>query len=423
MKKEKWLLQEIDTWRQRSLIDAETAEALINQYTPKKNINFLIILFSIIGALLIGTGVILIGARNWDYFPLPVRAAIAFFPLVVSQALSVYTVKKKYESLAWRESISILVTASVFAAVALVGQAFHLAGDFGTYVLTCGLLSLPMIYILNAVSPLIVYFWTILNWAALESTPLNALILFGLFALGVLFVFMKKNEENARSVYLAWITVISGFVFVLILGRMLEISLLLVVLCYFVLLISVEGLQRQLLVPFKIIGALGGLVTLAILTNEGMWDMWWRRFSAGSAGGIILIGIMLITASIFAIKGFKRDIYKFSFIASLLLLCVVRLIWQISGISLYSVIYMLIGNLVMLSIGLGFIVHGVKNATLFQTNIGMATICTLIIMRFLDSNMDILWRGIVFLLLGVAFLLVNVKILRSKKQQKQEETI
>jgi uncharacterized membrane protein len=332
-------------------------------------------------------------------------------------------VKVKHKSLAWRESVALLVTASVFTAVALVGQAFHLPGDYGTYVLTCGLLSLPMIYILNAASPLIVYYWTILSWAAMEHSPINALILFGLFALGVLFVYMRKNEETARPVYMTWVTAISGLVLILIMGIMLESSLLLVTLCYFVLLLSVEELPQQLLVPFKIIGALGGLVTIAILTYEGMWDVWLHRNSAASIGGGFMVGAMIIIAAFFAIRIFKHDKLKFSLVASLLLLCALRFLWQIADNSLPPFVFMLICNLIMFSIGVGFIVHGVKNATLLQTNVGMATICTLIIMRFFDSNMDILWRGIVFLLLGVAFLLVNVRILRSKKQHKQEEVI
>jgi len=420
MKKEKWLLQEINSWQQLALIDSKTAEILKGRYSQKKSVNFIIVLFSIIGALLIGTGVILIGARNWEYFPMPLRVGIAFFPLVVSQALAVFTVKAKYESLAWRESVAVLVTASVFAAVALVGQVFHLPGDYGTYVLTCGLLSLPILFILNAASPLIVYYWTILNWAALESSPLNALILFGLFALGVLFVYLRKNEESVRAAYMTWVTVFAGFALVFIMGIMLECSLLLAALCYFVLLLSVEGLPRRLLVPFMIVGTLGGLVTTAILTYEGMWDMWLQRGNAASIGGGIMVGAMLVAASFFAIRTLKDDRLKFSFLASLLLLCVLRFIWQMTGF-IPPFLLMLISNLIMLSIGVGFIVQGVKNATLLQTNVGMVVTCTLIVMRFFDSNMDFLWRGIVSLLLGVAFLLVNVKILHSKKQQNQEE--
>ena len=363
MKKEKWLLKEIDSWQQQALIDQETAGALRDRYAQKKNVSFMIVLFSIIGALLIGTGIILIGARNWEYFPMPLRVGIAFLPLVISQTLAVYTVKVKYDSLAWRESVSVLVTASVFAAIALVGQVFHLPNDFGIYLLTCGLLSLPMLFILNAVSPLIVYYWTILNWAALEDTPLSALILFGLFALGVLFVYLKRNEATARPAYATWVTLIAGFVLVQILGIILGCSLLLATLCYFILLLSVERLPQPLLMPFRIIGITGALITTAILTYEDMWDGWFHSISAASVGGGIMIGVMLIATFFFAIRDFKNDKLKFSFIASLLFLCLLRFIWQITSFSPPSLLFVLITNLITLSIGVGFIVYGVKNAT------------------------------------------------------------
>jgi len=422
MKKEKWLFKEIDSWQQAALIDEATAENLKNRYSQKKNINNLIVLFSIIGSVLIGTGIILILAKNWQFFPLFLRVIIAYLPLAVSQSLLVFVVKTKYESLAWRESIAILVTASVFTVNVMVGQVFHLPGDYGTYVLFCGLLSLPVIYILNAVSPLLVYYWTVLNWAALEQSVGNALILIGLFSLGVLYLFFKRRQINARFIYMVWLTVISGFALTLIMGIMLECSLLLAVLCYFVLLLSIEKLPEQLLAPFKIIGTVGGLVTTAILTYEGMWS--YIEFSMNIESGI-MICIMLAASLYFTVKVFKYDKLKFLFIAALILLSILRFIWATSNLNytLFAVISIGISNLILLSIGVVFIVHGVRNSVLTHTNIGMISVCALIMMRFFDTELDFFWRGIAFLFLGVIFLLVNLKIIRAKKQSKQEVQI
>ena len=422
VKKERWLLNEIDLWRQSALIDADTAEKLRQRYTPKKNINQLIVMFSVIGSLLIGAGIILILAKNWQDLHIALRVTLAFLPLAASQALAVYTVKFKYESLAWRESVAIFMTAAIFAANALIGQIFHLPGDYGTYVLVCGLLSLPVIFILNAVSPLAAYYWTILNWAALNHSSANALILLVLFALGVMFLIFKQRQDDSRLVYISWLTVAAGFVLVLILGCILDCSLLLTVLCYFILLLAVEKMPEHLLLPFKIIGTIGGLVTVAILTYQGMWS--YIEHSA-NAGSNIMIGIMLAAALFFAVMVFKQDKLKFSLVAILILLSAARYIWALYKLddSPYDFILSVVSNLVLLAIGTGFIVHGVKNFSLTRVNIGMAAVCTLIIMRFFDSDMDFFWRGIVFLMLGAIFLLVNLKILRVIKQRKQEPQI
>ena len=423
MKKEKWLLKEINLWQQDALIDMETAEKLKSRYTFKKNINLLIVMFSIIGSLLLGTGFILILAKNWYSLPLFLRAAFAFLPLVTSQALAVFVVKAKYENIAWRESAAILVTASVFTVNAMVSQVFHLPdGEYSAYILACGLLSLPVIYTLNAVSPLLVYYWAILNWAALEHSPVNAPILLVLFCLGALYVFLKRGQINAKLMYMFLLTIVAGFVLILIMGAILKCSLLLAALCYFVLLLSFEELPEQLFAPVKIISTLSSLITVAILTYERMWSY---RESPVNAGGGTMIGVMLAASLFFSIRIFKRDKLKFLFVMALILLSLARFIWGIFdlGSTLFALMLTGASNLIMLSIGVGFIIYGAKNTALSHINTGMAAVCALIVMRFFDSDLDLFWRGIVFLLLGAGFLFVNLKILRAKKQAKKEVRI
>lgn len=423
MKKEKWMIEEIASWQRLALVDDETAIKLKERYLAKKNTGLITILFSVIGALLIGAGVILIGARNWALFPFPLRVGIAFLPLIVSQALAVYTVNRKYHSLAWRESVAILVAASVFAANALVGQLYHLPGDFGEYLLACGLLSLPMLYILDAASPLIVYYWAILHWAALESALADTAVLLGLFAIGALFVYLRREEKGARAAYMAWVTAAAGFALTLVMGAMWETSLLLAALCYFVLLLSLtERLPEQFFTPFRFAGVAGGFAVTAILTYEDMWMSWgdWA-----TAGGGVIVGSMLAAALFFTARIYRRDKLKFFFILSLLLLCVLRLIWAMYPVNEPQSAFapVVISNFVMFAIGVGFIMYGVKHMALLQTNIGMTAICALIVMRFFDSDMDFLWRGVVFVLAGTAFFLVNARILHTKKRAGREGAI
>ena len=119
MKKEKWLLKEIDTWQEKEIITGETADTLRSMYQPKKSINVLIVLFSIIGSLLIGMGIVLVSANNWWYaLPIGVRAFIGFMPLVISQLIVFYVYKNKMESTAFRESSALLNVAGVSISLA-----------------------------------------------------------------------------------------------------------------------------------------------------------------------------------------------------------------------------------------------------------------------------------------------------------------
>ena len=420
MNKEKWLLQEIDLWLAQSMIDVETANALREKYTGKKNSGMLIILFSIIGSLLIGTGIILIMARNWYFFPIFLRTALAFFPLVVSQGFAVYVIRRKRSSVAWRESVAILVTCSVFTAMALVSQIFHLSNDYASYILQCGLLSLPMIYLLDAAAPLIVYYWTVLNWAGqTQSTP-NAIFLLLLFALGCGYVYQKRKTVNARLLYMIWITLPAGFAAAMIVGNMLDSSLLLIALCYFVLLLSVDFLPEPLSAAFQSLGTIGSLVTLATLTYQNMWAY---VYDVIGVGGSIFAGLMLAVALYFVFSKPEMNKLKKLFILVLSALCVLRYIWILMELDFDACpfVFMLISNIALAGIGIGFIVHGARNIRLQTANIGMIILCFLIVIRFFDSNMDFLWRGVVFLVLGAAFLLVNLRLARIKKQMKDED--
>ncbi|MCL2632749.1 MAG: DUF2157 domain-containing protein [Coriobacteriia bacterium] len=428
MNREKWLRGEIDSWYKEGLIDNSTAAALNSRYPEAKGTNRIVVLFSIIGALLIGVGVILIAAKNWSRFPMNVRIVISFAPLVISQALALYTVKAKGDSLAWREPVAILVTASVFTAVALVGQLFHLANDYATYVLTCALLSMPIMFILDAMAPLIVYYWAILTWATYQqwlpgsNSILYAIALLALFTIGVLFVATRKKASNPRLLYMTWVTTLASFPLMLYITLMIEGDLLTVLMGLFVLLLAVEGLPEQALAPCRIIGTAGALITSAVYTFESTW--YYTSYTLPVAG-IVLAITMLALPLLFAPKVFTQDKPRFALILLLSALNLVGFLGSVGNFDIYKYSFqlMLLANAVVSAIGISYIIFGVKHSSLTRTNVGMATVCILILIRFFDSDLDFLWRGIVFLLLGATFLFVNTRIMRSKKQANKEDSL
>lgn len=436
MRKERWLQREIDLWKRDSLISEETASTLKHMYEPKRNLNILMVIFSIVGALLVGTGVILIGARNWYEMPVFLRLAGAFLPLIVAQVLAVYTFRFKRESLAWCESVALFWTASIFAVNAMVGQIFNISDPYGVFYLICALLTLPIMYILNAASPLLVYYAAIVFWAARdqldfwvmrEQLPINALYLFLLFVAGAVFLKVPKKQEGVKLTYLAWITALAGFAVALVTGIILESNMILLLLSFFVLLLAVNGVPESIETPFRIVGTLGSFTILAVLSYSNMWRYVhkWNALPTSFALGIICLAL-----AVFLIRLFLRDKLRFGMILSLILVCFIRFVWSLQyDPGKYSTtvenpyVFMILTNVVMLLLAVGFIVHGVKNISLLTTNLGMAALCALILIRFFDSDMDILWRGVAFLILGGAFLLVNLKLLQVKKRSKGEVSV
>jgi len=432
LSKEKWLLKEIDSWVSEGIILQETAEDIRRLYEKKNSISILLIVFSIIGAVLIGTGIILISAKNWYDIPMWARIGIAFTPLILAQALSVYVLLRRMDSLAWREGTAIFLSLAVFTVIALVGQIFHLPGDFGNYILVCGLLSLPIIYILWATSPVIIYLWTILNWTALNSGEFHWynvneyikfwLLLFALFIIPFIFFMIRSDRYSVRGQYLAWITAISGFFGILFLNISLSSYLSVIpVIIYFCLIYVLDMLlyneapsiaQR----PFKIIGWLGNIVLLLVFSYSGIWYhegySYLEKFIL-SPYSILCIFMIIPTVWMF-IKS-KKEKNEIAVAVNVLLLPILLVFFKsvikFEPITILAVII----NFYLLTIGVLVILAGVKHISLGYTNIGMILVCLLIVLRFFDWEFDLLQRGIAFVLIGIGFLTVNLYMIKKKK--------
>ena len=84
-----------------------------------------------------------------------------------------------------------------------------------------------------------------------------------------------------------------------------------------------------------------------------------------------------------------------------------------------EIISAIIVNALILIIGIQKVLLGLKNNRLGQLNIGLLIISILVSCRFFDYQMDLLLRGIVFLALGLGFLLSNLKIIKTRKNENQ----
>src|SRR3954451_17503895 len=128
----RWLLAELPGLVTSGVLTPETADALRQHYSSQppdapRRIGF--ILSAILGSLLVGAGVVLLVAHNWDFLSRPIRCAIAFAPLILSQALAIFVLLRRNGSAAWRETAAILNVVAVGTAMALVSQTYQIQGD------------------------------------------------------------------------------------------------------------------------------------------------------------------------------------------------------------------------------------------------------------------------------------------------------
>ena len=89
----RWLYQQLPSLIEKGVIQDETAEKIRQHFgdvdeKPDYNIAFLVA--GILGAVLIGGGIILIFAYNWENLSKSWRTVLSFLPLIIAQVIYAY---------------------------------------------------------------------------------------------------------------------------------------------------------------------------------------------------------------------------------------------------------------------------------------------------------------------------------------------
>ena len=427
----RWMLGELPTLLEGGVIDGATAERLRRHYASAagKSRNWALTVFGILGGTLVGLGIILLLAHNWADMSRAARTALAFSPLIASLLLAGWGLRSGKESPAWRESIGIFWMLSVGAAIALVAQTYHVPGDAGRFALTWMLLALPVVYLLNASAPALAYLAGMTFWAidaqdsggqALLFWPLAALVLPHAVAAA------RGNPYAARPVVLMWGLALALCVAIGVTLEKILPGLWIIVYGALFAVLSLAGefwfgeAPSAWQKPFQTFGAGGGIVLAFLLTYEWPWKEigwhYWRHGAAYHGFAAVLdysLAALLPAAAVVLLVGsVRRGKAHALFIGALPILAVLgyALAAQPRGESAAIALF----NLYVFAVGLGLLVQGFRARRSGTVNLGLGVVFALILLRFFDEDLGFVFRGVVFVLLGLAFLVVNLVLARKK---------
>jgi uncharacterized membrane protein len=127
------LAEDLPRWQANGWVTPQGQVAILNSLDSRRSAVGLATVIGILGGLLIGIGVIAFVGSNWEEMPRLLR----FFTLILAMALAylVGAVLRLRNFVAFSEA-AVLVGGLIFAAaIALIGQTYHLAGDFAGAVL------------------------------------------------------------------------------------------------------------------------------------------------------------------------------------------------------------------------------------------------------------------------------------------------
>ncbi len=422
------LSKDLDELVQAQVISQQTADEITAYYASKKEASgsSLFVIFGVLGAILVGLGIILIIAHNWDHLSRLQKTILAFVPLVSAQGFCAFSLIRKRNNQRWVESSAAFLFFSLAAAIAMIGQIYNIPGDLPAFLMTWMLLSLPMIYILKSSMLSMLYLIGITGYGAETgySSQDPSEWYYWAMLLGALphyYLLLKKHPKGYFTHIHHWLIALS---LTTVLGTVAHSheELMFIAYCslfglfyaigHFSLFQSVGTLANG----YKLIGALGTLIILLILSFEEFWSHLsqprWQLPDVLSSSEF-LVGLLITLAATWVLS---LRIRKVGLPRILPMEWVFLLFIPTYMVGFFSGISVLIINLIILTLGILTVRQGAREAHLGLLNYGLIIVTMLIVSRFFDDQIPFVWRGILFVLVGIGFFIANYWMLKKRKE-------
>lgn len=403
------------------IITSDTAQKITVFYHTKEQTkpNRLFTIFGVLGALLSGLGIILIIAHNWDDMPRSIKTFLAFLPLIIGQIACAYSLFKN-KSPTWIESSATFLILAVGATISLVSQIYNIPGNLSDFLLVWAAITAPLMYLLRSNLAVIIHL-VLATWYACDlgyfynsHVPWWYLALFA-WVIPYYINLQKENSKTNIAGVLNWLVPLS---LVIVLGAFTNGDSLafIMYLAFFGLLYNIGQLplfknQKLRRNGHTIIGSLGTIFLLTTLTFEWFWKDAIRE-SFDGVDVLITVLFFLSGVIVLAYLYSKKQIQNFNLFQYAFL--VIGLLYLTKNLGYIHGI--VITNILVAALGLFTIRIGINKNSYAILNYGLLIITGLIVCRFFDTNLDFVFRGILFISVGVGFFFANYLLL--KKQRK-----
>ena len=423
------LIKDLPELVSAKIITGETAQQISDYYKRKQvsSPNRQLLIFGILGALLVGTGLMFIVANQWDELPRWVQTMCAFLLLIIPQVLCGYVILKIPEKIVWRESTALILFFGVGASISLVSQIYHINGEMSSFMLTWTLLTVPLIYLLNSSAVSLAYLFSIMVYALSarhSGTSQMDDYLFWLLFLIPLPRYLQQVSKSSENILLILHHWMIPLVLTQTLGTLAHGSKMLMYPNYVTMFgifyfIGNRALFRDKTLfqnGYKLFGFLGTIITLLVLTFKPSWhemeiEYYHINFLISAPEFIALI-LLFSLASIFLYqqnKGIQLIKWNLIDIAYILFLLIFILATQDPSLAV------ILNNLLIFAIGVLMLRLGTQQNHLGVINTGMVVIALLVVCRSFDTELTFVVKGILFVLVGIGFFFTNWLMIKKRK--------
>lgn len=434
----RWLYDQLPELVDRGVLTAEVSDRIVAHYgpvSPSSARNTAMTVCAAFGSLLIGAGVILLLAHNWEEMSRFARVILAIAPLAGMQAAGAWVLTRKPESAPWREGVGAGISLAVAASIALIGQTYHIPGDLGGFLLVWSVATLPVMYLFDATLPYLIYLACIVGWSGhSQAYGGHAAFFWLLLAAAIPHVWLHTRRERAalRTAWEGWIMALCLTVAVgIVMEKVMPALWVIVYASMFALFFQIgarrarvdDGLFRA---PFRTTGALGAAVLAFLLSFDWPWrEVSWHgaRLGAGywawaAAPECVASIVLPAVAFMLALRAPRRQGRAAEVCVGLLPVLAVAGYALASWFDDAAAAWLF--NAYVLALGGTLLGSGLLRLRLLFVNLGMLLLAGLFTARFFDVDMPFAARGVVFIVIGAGFLGVNGALVRRRKTAVKE---
>lgn len=425
----KQILNELRHLIHAQVITEETAQRIKDYYKdqPGQPSNRLFIVFGILGSLLIGLGIVLILAHNWDTLSKVVKLTVGFLPLFLAQVMAWYALAKKSDEPAWREGTAAFLFFAIAISISIVSQVYNIEGDLAGFLLVWMSLALPIVYVLrSSIASLLLILG--ITWYACEvgyfNYPYSNAPAYWILLLLILpfyyLEFIRKNIRNNFFHFHSWFLVLSVTACLGVFAQDMGEVMMIAYISLFSGFVSMGQFRpfesrRILGNAYLVCGSLG--VIILLLTLSFRW--YWEEVPRGNADGLlahseIIVSIVLalvsigLLAKLLQVKNWKDVNSKsYAFLIFIILFFVGARFPMLSQVLV---------NVLILLVAIHTIYDGAQQNHLGILNYGLVIISLLIGCRFFDTNFSFVIRGLLFIGIGAGFFIANYYMLQKRKR-------
>jgi len=421
------LIKELPELLENKVISQDVADTIQAYYTSQDNNkpNRLFTVFGVLGAALVGLGIILILAHNWDNFSRTIKTIWAFLPLVVGQLFAGFSIAKQ-KSKTWKEASGVFLFFAVGASIALVSQIYNIPGNLGAFLLTWILLCTPLMYLLKskAVGILHLVFATYYvfeyGYSYPSHTPWYYLLFLAAFVPFYYRLLKEEAKANITSIF-NWLIPLS---ITICLGAFLsrktgELGFLMYITLFglFYGIGKLPFFQNQKLRRngYAVFGSVGTIITLMFVTFRWFWKDLANGYQSDMQSNMVFAVLFCAALGVLGYSYYKKWIKGFNLFHYVFLICSALFVLGLTGWSI--VVPTVLMNLLVLTLGLITIKIGADQFHFGILNYGLLIVTAMVVCRFFDTNISFVIRGLLFVAVGLGFFLTNYIMLKKQKSK------